>query len=171
MIDFGNQEPDLSYSDTSFEFPESIHWTELPDAETNISADIENISWERIKSVYGVDKFSLWGSKGIEPQDAIQGQMGNCWLITAAISMAESLPRISNMFEIQQINSASIYAAQMYLLGMPITVIVDDYLPLDAYEENLTLYAKISEDSGLWGTLYEKFFAKFFGNYEMIDAG
>ena len=30
------------------------------------------------------------------------------------------------------------------------------------------MFAKVSEDGALWGTLFEKFFAKFFGNYETI---
>ena len=33
------------------------------------------------------------------------------------------------------------------------------------------MYAKISEDGAIWGTLFEKFFAKFFGNYEFVAAG
>lgn len=72
----------------------------------------------------------MWGEKGIEPKDAIQGQMGNCWLIVSAISMAENVSRVREMFEIQKRNSASIYAATMYLLDMPLTVVIDDYLPL-----------------------------------------
>lgn len=34
------------------------------------------------------------------------------------------------MYLIQDKNQESVYAAKMYLLGMPITVVVDDYLPL-----------------------------------------
>lgn len=113
----------------------------------------------------------MWGDKGIEPRDAQQGQIGNCWLIAAGMSIAENPKRIKDIFEIEHKNSASVYAAQMYLMGMPITVVVDDYIPLDIYDWSQSLYAKISKDGALWGTLYEKFFAKFFGNYEIIDAG
>ena len=34
-----------------------------------------------------------------------------------------------------------------------------------------TTYAKIGSDGALWGTLFEKAFAKFYGNYETVDAG
>ena len=34
-----------------------------------------------------------------------------------------------------------------------------------------TLYGKIGEDHALWGSIYEKVFAKYLGNYEAIDAG
>lgn len=33
------------------------------------------------------------------------------------------------------------------------------------------MYAEIGEDGAIWGTLFEKFYAKYFGNYEMVDAG
>jgi len=46
------------------------------------------------------------------------------------MSLAESDMRIEDMFTIDEKNSASVYAAKMYLLGMPITVVVDDFLPL-----------------------------------------
>ena len=58
----------------------------------------------------------------------------------------------------------------MYLLGVPITVVIDDYLPLKK-DERETMYAKVGEDGALWGTLFEKFSAKFFGNYEIVDLG
>ena len=38
---------------------------------------------------YGDESFSLWGDEKINPKDAIQGQLGNCWLISAAMSIAE----------------------------------------------------------------------------------
>ena len=59
----------------------------------------------------------------------------------------------------------------MYLLGMPITVIVDDYLPVEATDNQSTRYAQIPEDGALWGPILEKTFAKYLGNYEAIDAG
>jgi hypothetical protein len=170
-IKYSKLEREWAYKDKTFEFAESIHWENLPGIDYQMDGDIDKISWKRINDAFNVDDFTMWGDKGIEPKDAIQGQMGNCWLITAAISMAQNVNRIRDMFTIQQRNSASIYAAKMYLLDMPITVVVDDYIPLLKRDEDLTLYAKVSADGGLWGTLYEKFFAKFFGNYETIDAG
>ena len=58
----------------------------------------------------------------------------------------------------------------MWLLGLPVTVIIDDHLPLE-YWSDATRYAKVASDGALWGTILEKSFAKFLGNYEAIDAG
>ena len=113
----------------------------------------------------------MWGREQIRPEDAIQGTIGNCWLISAAMSIAEQEDRLKSIFKINEINSAGVYAAQLYLLGVPITVVIDDYLPLQKQSERQTMYAEIGEDGAIWGTLFEKFYAKYFGNYEMVDAG
>lgn len=73
----------------------------------------------------------MWGREKIRPDDAIQGEIGNCWLITAASSIAEHEDRLKSMFILDGINSVGIYAARLYLLGIPITVVIDDYLPLE----------------------------------------
>ena len=57
----------------------------------------------------------------------------------------------------------------MYALGVPVTVMVDDYLPLAG--GNRTRYSKIGQDGALWGPIMEKAFAKFHGNYARIVAG
>ena len=58
----------------------------------------------------------------------------------------------------------------MYLLGMPITIIIDDYLP---YQESsdFPIYSWYSEDSAVWTPLLEKATAKYLGNYEAINGG
>ena len=46
------------------------------------------------------------------------------------MSIAEQEDRLKRGFKINEINSAGVYADQLYLLGVPITVVIDDYLPL-----------------------------------------
>jgi len=115
----------------------------------------------------------MWGSKDIRPEDAIQGEIGNCWMIAAAMSLAENGARLTDFFMVDDKNSASTYAANLYLLGTPITVVIDDFVPLlkSPTPESNTFYAKVGDDGAVWGLVYEKLFAKFFGNYEAIDAG
>ena len=67
-----------------------------------------------------------------------------------------------------------IYAVNIFTLGVPHTVIVDDYLPLQKFEENgpyTTLFSLVGEDSSMWGVILEKAFAKYHGNYEHLVAG
>ena len=59
----------------------------------------------------------------------------------------------------------------MYLLGTPITVTIDDYLPFDIDHPLMLLFSMISLDKAVWFPLFEKAAAKYLGNYEMIYGG
>ena len=62
----------------------------------------------------------------------------------------------------------------MYTLGVPHTVFVDDWLPLQEDFWNggfQTFFAHMGDDSALWMPLLEKAFAKYYGNYERIAGG
>ena len=58
----------------------------------------------------------------------------------------------------------------MWALNVPITIMVDDYLPADN-DGDFNYFAKIGDDGSLWGPIIEKAFAKFHGNYARIEAG
>ena len=75
------------------------------------------------------------------------------------------------MFHTDELNSVGVYAAELFLLGLPITVVIDDYLPMDVDSPSKTFYAKVPDDGAMWGLLFEKLAAKFYGNYEVIDGG
>jgi hypothetical protein len=56
----------------------------------------------------------------------------------------------------------------MYTLGVPMTQIVDDYLPMDGPDP---IFGKIATDNSVWVAVLEKIFAKRYGNYEHIVGG
>jgi len=113
--------------------------------------------------------FSLWGENGIDLADMGQGSIGNCWFISGAATMAERPGRIDKVFDNVGLNDAGFYQVQMYKLGSPITIQIDDKLPLT--ENSQTVYAEVSKDGALWGPLIEKAFAKYHGNYDQLVAG
>ncbi len=45
------------------------------------------------------------------------------------------------MFQIQQLNSAGIYSLKLYLMGIPVTVSVDEYLPFYGQSPEYLYYA------------------------------
>ena len=75
------------------------------------------------------------------------------------------------MFLIQELNSAGIYALKLYVMGIPVTVSVDEFLPFNKESEYGLFYGKFSPDKGLWMPILEKAAAKLYGNYEMLYAG
>lgn len=96
--------------------------------------------------------------------------------MAAASALAEKPHRLEKVFlnEESALNPNGIYAINIYALGVPTTIIVDDYLPLQRYWEDApyeTLFSLVGEDTSMWGVLLEKAFAKIHGNYERLIAG
>lgn len=59
-----------------------------------------------------------------------------------------------------------------YALGVPFTVVVDDYIPY--YIENgvtVLPFGRINDDDAIWSAILEKIFAKFHGNYQHLNTG
>lgn len=172
IFKLANEDPEFKFTDDTFSFPDSIHWPDVPIDQYSLAGQEERIEWTRISNRFWTEDYSMWGENNIEPDDSIQGQLGNCWLHVAGISIAEQPDRIRDLFLVDEKNSAGVYAATMYLLGMPITVVIDDYLPLEDTWEGLNpVYGEIGDDKALWGPILEKAFAKYLGQYEAIDAG
>ena len=120
----------LPWTDTSFEFPESITWADLPqEYPLAIAGDVNSIDWARLSDEYNFSTFSMWGSDTVTPNDSIQGLLGDCWLVSSASSIAEDPERLKDIFKVQETNEVGIYAFKMYNLGMPVTVTIDDNLP------------------------------------------
>ena len=82
-----------------------------------------------MSEVFSQDKYSLFGRNSISPKDAIQGgDLGDCWIVAAASAVATDPERIKNIFLTQNLNNAGVYAVRFYLLGVPVTVSVDEQL-------------------------------------------
>ena len=119
--------------------------------------------------------FTLFGREGIHPGDIRQGAIGNCWFISAASAVSEIPGRLEKVFlnNSNGLSKNGIYGVNIYTLGMPHTILVDDYLPLaaDRYSDNTsyrTLFSHVGKDKSVWGSILEKAFAKYHGNYDHL---
>lgn len=69
-----------------------------------------------------------------------------------------------------ELSPNGIYAINIYALGMPHTVIIDDYIPT-MYGQT-PLFANYGVDNApLYGSLLEKAIAKYNGNYHHVEYG
>ena len=162
------------WTDETFTYPEVLHSSELPSTEKDIdnSKHGDKTKWQRLQDNFSNPTYSMWGTQGVRPEDVIQSDdLGSCWLVVSGAMVAEEQNRVETMFLTDELNGAGVYAAELFLLGLPITVVVDDYLPMDANQAGKTFYQKIPDDGAMWGLIFEKMAAKFFGNYEVIDGG
>lgn len=68
------------------------------------------------------------------PSDVAQGDLGNCWLMAALGAIAEYPERIKDVFLNDEASEFGKYCLNIYALGVPNTVCVDDYLPFKKNE-------------------------------------
>ena len=147
----------------------SLYWSDMGE-----NLDVGTYEWKRAKNLFTDADNHLWGSNGVSPNDFKQGALGNCWFLAGASALAEHPGRIERMFLNEQsaLNAAGIYAINLYALGVPHTIVVDDYLPVKYRNgEYSTLFNKVGRDGSLWSVIIEKAFAKYHGNYEHISGG
>jgi len=104
----------------------SLVWSNLNES-SGLTDEPPN--WERANTAFPGS--SLFGD-GISPDDIRQGGLKNSWFLAAASGVAEVPGRMEKVFvnKVNPLNSQGIYGVNFYTLGMPHTVIVDDYLPL-----------------------------------------
>ena len=70
-------------------------------------------------------------------------------------------------------SASGIYGVNFFVLGVPHTIIVDDFLPVkpDSQGGFKTHASKVGEDGSLWGAILEKAFAKYHGNFQHSVGG
>ena len=133
------------------------------------------ITWERASKIKGNN--TLFG-KGVSADDIYQGRVGNCWFLAAASAVADADPGLVTKAFLNtdnQLNAAGIYAVDLYTLGVPHTVVVDDFMPRSVGDDGVKIensFANVAtSDQSMWGAILEKAFAKLVGNYMHTSGG
>ena len=121
-----------NWEDATFPRDDAIDWDDVAATYRSLDwiADSSYLSWSRMSETYPeADGYSLLGTDGFNPADVKQGSIGNCWFLAAASAVAEIPQRFEVHWLTKEFNEAGIYALNMYQLGVPITVLVDDWVP------------------------------------------
>lgn len=112
-----------------------------------------------------------------EPQDARQGGLGNCWLISSISGLAEFPGYLEEqVFVTKEISVHGKYEFNFYDSATREwkVVEIDDYLPCKRRAENSNinelLFAEM-KDGKMWVPLLEKAFAKLWGSYVQLWGG
>jgi len=137
---------------------------------------LPKVNWRRASEVFpeeeGYTLFKNNSPASISFHDVKQGALATYWVLSTISALAEYPERIYNMFDQKTLNKAGIYTIRMYAMGVPVSVLVDDYIPetlSDDSDENN--FVKVTPDKELWPVLLEKAFAKLYGNYLSINKG
>ena len=133
------------------------------------------LKWLRISDFFTPDGgYSFYGIGGEATyDDIVQGKIGNCWIMAAISAIAENPHYIERVFgakaEESYINEYGFYDLNLYMLGAPISLRIDDYIPTYS-SYTTTLFSKM-KNRGVWVSVLEKAFAKLNGNYSALIDG
>jgi len=105
---------------------------------------------------------------GVDPNDIIQGGLGDCYFLSALSILAEHPKRMEKIFATPEIDSG-VFAANLFLDGIPTIVAVDDHIPCLS-EKGTPAFSK-NNGKEVWVMMMEKVYAKCYGGYEKIEGG
>lgn len=163
-------DPTFKWTDPTFSGVETLNWSDNPmynSLEWLTDSYDESENSVRISELFEYG-YSLFGQTDISVHDPIQGKLGNCWIHAAASVVALDPQRIKDIFLTDTLNTAGVYSLNMYMMGIPTTVTVDDFLPASG---NYPIFADGNWDGALWMPILEKAAAKLYGNYMMLEGG
>jgi hypothetical protein len=131
--------------------------------------------WKRVKDILGTKPMQVLGRIG--PNDVTQGQLGDCWLLASFSCLAERPERITKLFSgvtfdsdgIPDVPLSSCYEVNLFTMGLPHRVRIDDYFPC-RISSGSPFYAS-SITNALWVMILEKAFAKMYGSYRALASG
>lgn len=155
-----------------------IAWVDQEEWGT-VAQYIDYVKWRKLSTYENgmyKNEWRLWGDNGAQPDDVKQGFLNNCWFFGAIQSMAENKGTIEALFNTNdtKLNDAGIYAVNFRLLGNPVTVYVDDWMPFITMSKGktTTLFGDVTDtNKAIWPLIMEKAYAKLHGNYEHMDRG
>jgi len=116
----------------------------------------------------------------VDPSDIAQGEVGNCWLLSAISALAEFDGAIKNLFrktkdlDYMPMNRPNFYTITLYDLETmeEVDIVMDESLCAHPTRPNELLSSKISEDGELWVCYLEKAFAIHCGGgWEGLEGG
>jgi len=128
-----------------------------------------NVEWIRADEL--CDEGMQLFAEGVNSQDIMQGQLGDCWLLAAMACLAEYPGAIYKLFKTKHRDPRGKYKIRLYdgQKERWKTMVVDDYIPCVAATRR-PLFTR-PNGKEMWVLLLEKAFAKFCGSYSNIEAG
>ena len=104
----------------------------------------------------------------INPEDVLQGNLNNCWLICVLSALSEHPALIQRLFLTKKPNAYGLYKIKLCKMSRWKILVLDDFIP--CFPLGSPLFAT-NQSPGYWVMLIEKAFAKLYGNYFRLIKG
>jgi len=124
--------------------------------------------WKRVSEIEELKGNLKVFKGGIEPNDILQGSLGDCYFLSTLSVLAEKPKRIRDLFVKDEIRSEGCYAVKLCKNGEQQTIVIDDHVPVT--EDGKIVFSR-GHGLELWVVLIEKAWAKIHGSYERIIGG
>lgn len=107
-------------------------------------------------------------SQPVKPTDIYQGNLSNCYLLSALSALAEKPSRVLRLFAQRSANKKHIYSVMLCKTGIFEEVLLDAYFPAKHGKKFKFCH---SRNGDIWPMLIEKAYAKLFGAYWNTGLG
>lgn len=128
--------------------------------------ELEMIDWMPIRFIMANPKMFV-GS--IEAQDILQGNLGNCYFLSAISAFAEFPSYLESLFITKEYNEFGYYEIQLFIDGEWQIVFLDSYFPVVKGTKKLKFSQANQEE--LWMILLEKAWSKINSSYSNTISG
>eukprot|EP00919_Chromeraceae_sp_WS-2016_P073042 GHVR01172682.1.p1 GENE.GHVR01172682.1~~GHVR01172682.1.p1 ORF type:complete len:323 (+),score=104.63 GHVR01172682.1:451-1419(+) len=138
--------------------------------------DRESVRWMRGSTITAGGTYARNLFDDVNPNDIVQGDLGDCWLLAAFSAAAEFEGVVERLFITKSFNLQGRYVIKLYDVSVSkwIEVVIDDYIPCHPrrwWDKGGRPMFATPVDNELWCLLLEKAFAKFFGGYGKLIGG
>jgi calpain-15 len=112
-------------------------------------------------------------SGGVEPDDIKQGELGDCYLLSALSVLAEAENAVEALFvKGKESDEHGVYVVRLCIQGHWRSIVLDEQLPCfpDMQQRGQPVFSR-GKGPELWVMLVEKAWAKVHGSYQTIVSG
>eukprot|EP01043_Picozoa_sp_COSAG02_P040741 COSAG02_NODE_3319_length_6948_cov_2.445759_2_plen_771_part_00 len=149
-------------------------------------AGVQGVEWRRASDIGAVSGQSLSTvvfADDLDPDDVVQGKIGDCYFLAALASLASAAnDHLLRDLIIEDAIDVGIFGIKLFINGHWVTVIVDDWFPCVKDDSGVwqPLFARSNHHNGntdeetvleLWVMVFEKAWAKLHGSYQAIEGG
>lgn len=128
---------------------------------------LKGTSFMRVTEYYQGKSLAVFNDIG--PNDINQGQLGDCYYLSAVSALAEFPDRIKACFVTQNFNYAGKYTVRLFVNGQKRTYVIDDFFATN--KSSGAWQFSYSKEDEIWVQLLEKAWAKANGTYAKIIGG